>query len=202
MTAPRSASIDLYWIPLGFGGSGLVRFNGRVYERIAAWRQGRPTLRLLHTALRVEVPDGTFVVETMWPMPDGRVEGRGVTVTAPVFFRPLGRWRLFRYEVRRWRDGVLPDADAALGGPHRVSASNEAARRLLDLVGAVPPLVWGRDERRTGEMWNSNSVIAWLLTSAGIEMETVRPPTGTRAPGWDAGVAVGRDGDRPSNGSA
>ena len=39
----------------------------------------------------------------------------------------------------------------------------QLARRILDLVAEVPTPVWGRDELRTGEMWNSNSVIAWLI---------------------------------------
>jgi hypothetical protein len=49
-----------------------------------------------------------------------------------------------------------------------------------------------RDELRTGEMWNSNSVISWLLTRAAIDVAAVAPPAGGRAPGWAAGVAVAR----------
>jgi hypothetical protein len=41
-------------------------------------------------------------------------------------------------------------------------------------------------------MWNSNSLIAWLLVSAGVEIGQVSLPAGGRAPGWDAGVAVAR----------
>jgi hypothetical protein len=41
-------------------------------------------------------------------------------------------------------------------------------------------------------MWNSNSVIAWVLATAGVDVDAVRPPDGGRAPGWDAGVAVAR----------
>ena len=33
---------------------------------------------------------------------------------------------------------------------------------LIDLLPAVPTQVWGRDEARAGEMWNSNSVVALL----------------------------------------
>ena len=66
------------------------------------------------------------------------------------------------------------------------------ARRLLELVGSVPSPVWGRDELGAGEMWNSNSVIAWLLARAGLPVEAIRPPAGGRAPGWAAGVAAAR----------
>jgi hypothetical protein len=33
-------------------------------------------------------------------------------------------------------------------------------------------------------------LISWLLTCAGVDAATVSPPTGGRAPGWDAGIAV------------
>jgi hypothetical protein len=57
--------------------------------------------------------------------------------------------------------------------------------------------VWGRDEFHTGDMWNSNSVISWLLARAGIEASNIRPPQGGRSPGWHAGLAVAdRDGRR------
>jgi hypothetical protein len=59
-------------------------------------------------------------------------------------------------------------------------------------VPAVPALVWGRDEVGAGEMWNSNSVVAWLLERAGIGTAHIVFPPGGRAPGWDAGVAVAR----------
>jgi hypothetical protein len=63
---------------------------------------------------------------------------------------------------------------------------------VLDLMPSVPTPVWGRDELGTGEMWNSNSVVSWLLVRAGLEIEEIRPPAGGRAPGWDAGIVVAR----------
>lgn len=185
------AGIDVMWIPLGAGGSGIVRVNGRIYERLTSWRERRPPLALLHTALQVRLDGATWIVETMWPSPAGDPAARGVVVTAPVWLRPLGRFRLFRHEVRRWCDGILPDADQAIGGPDTVTTDPEVAQRLLDLVPAVPALIWGR--RVDGaDMWNSNSVIAWLLTRSGLAIDTITPPTGYRAPGWDAGSAVAR----------
>lgn len=183
-------TIDLYWIPLGAGGSGFVRLNGQIYERFKALRERRRPLALYHTALRVRTPDGRYVIETMWPSPDDDVDSRGVVVQGAVFAKPLSRSRVFRYEVRLWKDGLLPDADEAIGGPQRVSADLGEARRLLELAEGVPPLVWGRDEIGTGEMWNSNSVISWLLATAGAVMGSVRPPPGGRAPGWDSGIAI------------
>jgi hypothetical protein len=191
MTSQRPG-IDLLWIPLGAGGSGVVRFNGRVYERIKSLRERRPPLDLFHTALRVGVPEGDFVVETMWPSPRGEPDSRGVVMTGPVFARSLAGIRLLRYEVRRWRNGQLADGDQAVGGAQLVSSDREQARSLLGMVAAVPPLVWGRDERHTGEMWNSNSVISWLLTRVGLDIDRIRPPGQGRAPGWDAGVAIAR----------
>jgi hypothetical protein len=50
--------------------------------------------------------------------------------------------------------------------------------------------VWGRDESRAGEMWNSNSVIAWLTARADLDADAIQPPVGGRAPGWNAGLVV------------
>jgi hypothetical protein len=64
------------------------------------------------------------------------------------------------------------------------------AQRLLDLVPSVPMAVWGRDELHAGEMWNSNSLISWLIVSAGLAADVSPFPAHGRAPGWNAGVAV------------
>ena len=182
--------VYLYWIPLGAGGSGFVRMNGRIYEAIKAILQQRQPHNLYHTALEVRVPEGRFIVETMWPSPDGDTVNRGVIREGPVFSHWMSFTRLFRYEVRCWQDGILPDADAAIDGPQLLSGDLETARRLLGLVGTVPPLTWGRDQTAVGDMWNSNSVISWLLTRSGLPIETVEPPSGGRAPGWESGIAV------------
>ena len=63
---------------------------------------------------------------------------------------------------------------------------------MLELVTAVPTPVWGRDELRAGEMWNSNSVIAWLIAGAGLPTDALHPPPRGRAPGWSAGLEVAR----------
>jgi hypothetical protein len=90
--------------------------------------------------------------------------------------------------VRRWRDGIIPDAGEAVASPQRLTDDPHRARRLLHLVASVPALIWGRDELGTGEMWNSNSVISWLLARSGLPADTIQPPAGGRAPGWEAGI--------------
>jgi hypothetical protein len=193
--------IDLLWLPLGAEGSGWARINGLIYERIRALIERRRPLDLYHTALLVRVPDGNYVVETMLPSPDDDLAARGVTYVGPMFSRRLARMRLFLYEVRCWRDGVLPDADEAVGGPQPVSRDPGQAQAVLDATHSVPDLIWGRDEMGTGEMWNSNSVISWLLTRSGVAMDEIRPPPEGRGPGWDAGVIVaGRGGAAESVG--
>ena len=182
--------VDLYWLPVGAGGHS-VRVNGQVFESVVAWIERRPPRDLYHSALVVQVPEGRFVIEQG---PAGRGDGseRGAVRAGAVGSRRLGRFRLFRYEVRRWRDGVIPDVGEAVESPRRLTKDVTAARRVLELVPLLPTPVWGRDELGLGEMWNSNSVIAWLLERAGVDAASIRPPAGGRAPGWSAGVAVAR----------
>lgn len=119
-----------------------------------------------------------------------RLAARGVAVEGPVGGRLLGRSGVLRYEVRCWRGGSIPDVGEAVDSPRRLTDDLAAARRILELVPSVPRLVWGRDELGVGEMWNSNSVVAWLLARAGLPAADVSAPDGGRAPGWDAGVAA------------
>ena len=183
-----SAAVDLYWIPLGAGGH-VVRLNGKAYEAIKALTERRPRYALYHTALEISVPIGRFVIESA-PIRDDRGPERGVVGEGPVGTRLLGRFRLFRYEVRRWLGGTIPDAGEALSSPVRASSDVATAERIVDLVPSVPILVWGRDELHTGDMWNSNSLISWLLARGGVETSTLQPPAGGRAPGWQAGLEL------------
>ncbi len=184
---PYGGAVDLYWLPLGAGGHS-VRLNGRVYEAVAARLARRPPCDLYHSALEVSVPEGKFVIEQT-PIPRSREE-RGVVAEGAVGSRWAGRFRIFRYEVRRWRGGVIPDVGEAVESPHRLTGDRRQAQRLLDLVPSVPTLVWGRDEVGAGEMWNSNSIISWLIARSGLFADAIRPPSGGRAPGWDAGLVV------------
>jgi hypothetical protein len=124
------------------------------------------------------------------PVRDANGAARGVVAEGPVGARWAGRWRIFRYEVRRWRDGVIPDIAEAVGGPKRLSDDPLQAQRLLDLVPSVPTPVWGRDEFAVGEMWNSNSATSWLIARSGIAADKIPLPSGGRAPGWEAGLVV------------
>jgi hypothetical protein len=186
---PRTG-VDLYWLPLGAGGHS-VRLNGRVFEAVAARLDRRTARDLYHSALEVRVPEGRFVIE-MTPIPDGDGARRGVVAEGAVGSRRAGRFRIFRYEVRRWRDGVIPDVNEAVASPRRLTDDPGLARRVLDLAPEVPTPVWGRDELGAGEMWNSNSLISWLIARSGLQVESIRPPAGGRAPGWDSGLVVAR----------
>ena len=185
----QGAGVELYWLPLGAGGR-VVRASGRLYEALAARRERRPARDLFHSALALQTEEGRYVIEQA---PAWRTAGdRGVVSSGAVGSRLAGRLPLFRYELRCWRDGVIPDLDEAVDSPQRLADDAAAARRALELVPSVPTPVWGRDELGTGEMWNSNSVVAWLLVKAGLPLERARLPRNGRAPGWEAGIAVAR----------
>ena len=184
------SGVDLYWLPLGAGGHS-VRLNGQIFEALAARLQRRPPCDLYHSALVVRLPEGQFVIESA-PVLRADGEERGVVAGGPVGARWAGRFRIFRYELRRWAGGVIPDIAEAVESPQRLTNDRELAQRVLDLVPSAPTPVWGRDELGAGEMWNSNSVISWLITRCGLDAESIRPPTGGRAPGWRSGVVVAR----------
>jgi hypothetical protein len=184
-----ASRVDLYWLPLGAGGHS-VRLNGKIFEAVAARLQKRAVQDLYHSALEVTIPTGRFVIEQAPAGRDG--EARGVVAEGPVGSVWARYLRVFRYEIRRWPNGVIPDADEAVESPQSLSSDPVVACRLLELVAEVPTPVWGRDELQAGEMWNSNSITAWLLTRSGIDVDHVRPPAGGRAPGWRAGLVVAR----------
>jgi hypothetical protein len=188
-TSPLIA-VDLYWLPLGAGGHS-VRLNGKVFEAAVALLERRRRFDLYHSALEVHVPEGRFTIESC-PVPNANGQERGAVAGGPVGSRWAGRLRIFRYEIRCWRDGVIPDIGEAVESPQRLTQDEDTARRLLQLVPRVPTPVWGRDELNAGEMWNSNSIISWLLVRSGIDVGTVSTPSGGRAPGWDSGLVVAR----------
>lgn len=195
MTAEAQASVDLYWLPLGAGGHS-VRLNGRIFEAVVAGLEKRDRCDLYHSALVVRVPGGEFVIEQA-PVRDGDGASRGVVAEGPVGSRWAQRFRIFRYEIRRWRDGVIPDVGEAVDSPQRLTVDPRVAQDVLNLVAKVPTPVWGRDELRTGEMWNSNSVVSWLIARSGLAVDALHPPAGGRAPGWRAGLLVARRQVRP-----
>lgn len=184
--------VALSWIPLGAGlGGAVVRQSGRLYEACVAVRERRRPEPLFHTALEVLADGHRFVIE-MAPVWSLRVPDRGVVSTGPVGSRWLGRLNAFRYEVRCWRDGTVPDAMYAVGGAVAVATNARRTQLLLDEVSAFPAMTWGRDELGTGEMWNSNSLTAWLLARSGHDLSVLKPPRDGRAPGWTAGAVAAR----------
>jgi hypothetical protein len=183
------AWVDLYWLPLGAGdASHCVRWNGRVFEALAARHERREVRDLYHSALEVHLGPDRFVIE-MAPAWGNKQDDRGAVSNGSVGLPWLGHSRFFRYEVRRWRNGSIPDVSEAVTSPLRLSSDSVRAQRVLDLVPAFPTLTWGRDELHTGDMWNSNSLTAWLLARGGHETELVEPPLFGRAPGWAAGLS-------------
>lgn len=185
VSAPPQGSVDLYWIPLG-AGARFVRLNGIAYEAVSAAVQRRHRRALYHSVLALELPHGTYMVE-MTPQPDAALAERGVVAEGPVGLRVLGHLRLFRYEVRRWRDGIVPDLADAVSSPVRVSDDVRLAQRVFDALPLVPRLVWGLDELDAHDMWSCNSVTSWALTIAGIDVDAIPAPPNARAPGWNAG---------------
>jgi hypothetical protein len=128
--------------------------------------QRRPACDLYHSALQVELEGERYVVEQT-PVPRLSDEERGVVASGAVGSRSASRLRIFRYEIRVWRGGHIPDVAEAVDSPRRLSTDPDEARRVLEAVPRVPTPVWGRDELRTGEMWNSNAVVAWVLARSG-----------------------------------
>jgi hypothetical protein len=188
--APSSTSVDLYWLPLGAGdNTHCVRTNGRIFEWATARYRHREPLDLYHSALEVRTDQGRFVIE-MAPVWSTDAPDRGVVAEGPVGLRWLGRSRLFRYEVRCWRDGAIPDVAEAVESPQRLCTDPARAEQLLSLAPTFPTTTWGRDEFGTGDMWNSNSLISWLLARSGHDIDSLGPPVHGRAPGWAAGLVV------------
>jgi hypothetical protein len=173
MTIKSEPGIDLYWLPLGAAGHS-VRLNGRVFEAVAARLERRAPCDLYHSALEVHVPEGSFVIEQA-PVRDRNGAERGVVAEGAVGSSWAGRFRIFRYEVRCWCGGAIPDVSEAIESPERLTDDPDVAQRVLDLAAHVPTPVWGRDELGTGEMWNSNSIIAWLIARSGLSAGSIHP---------------------------
>lgn len=185
MTEASKSSVELYWLPLGAGGWS-VRLNGRAFEAVAAAAGRRQRKALYHSGLIVTAAGERFAIEQT-PVPRGDPQLRGVVGSGSVGSELIGRFRIFRYEIRCWAGGEIPDIEEAVDSPLLLSSDAATALRVIEATREVPTPVWGRDELEIGEMWNSNSVIAWILETAGIDARQVDLPTNGRAPGWDAG---------------
>jgi hypothetical protein len=137
----------------------------------------------------LRIDDITYAVEMgpVWNVSDAE---RGVLTEGPVGSKRLGRFRAFRYEMRCWPGGSIPDVAEAVDSPVRTTEDPARVAAVLDVLREIPVLTWGRDELGAGEMWNSNSAVAWALARTGHDMDTIGPPPGGRAPGWAAGLLL------------
>jgi hypothetical protein len=106
--------VDLYWLPLGAGGRS-VRLTGLVFEAVAARLGRRTACDLYRSALVVRASPGQLVIKQA-PVRDSDGARRGVVAEGAVGSRLAGRFRI-RYEVRRWRDGVIPNVAHAVASP-------------------------------------------------------------------------------------
>ncbi|MFD3789931.1 hypothetical protein [Streptomyces cyaneofuscatus] len=134
MTEPSAA---LWWLPVGAGGRVVVR-TSRWWETLTARREHREPQPLFHAALEV-LSDGRRLINEMGPAWGQSSPSRGVVATGPVGWEALGRWRLFRYEVRCWPEGLLPDRGLAVGAPQQIALTPDGARSLLARVSTAPP---------------------------------------------------------------
>jgi hypothetical protein len=148
----EASAVELFWLPLGAGGHS-VRLNGRVYEGLSALRRHRRAHDLYHSALQVSVPEDRFVIE-MTPVRQPQPE-RQIIATGAVGAAWAARWKIGRYEVCCWRDGTIPDVAEAVDSPRPMTTDSSSARDLLEILPALPTPVWGRDELKTGDMWNA-----------------------------------------------
>ena len=181
-------AVELYWLPLGAGGHS-VRLNGRIFEWCAARLQRRDRCDLYHSALEVRVPEGRFVIEQA-PAWSGSGE-RGVVAEGAVGTRVAGRLRLFRYEIRRWRDGLIPDVSEAVESPQHLSDDIDRARCVLKLVPAVPTRFG------VATSWAPRDVELQLARLVADRAKRPRrrcdpSPSARRAPGWHAGIVLAR----------
>jgi hypothetical protein len=103
-----------------------VKDNGRASEVATARLLRRPAQDLFHAALEVTAGKVRHVSEVA-RIPDGHgPRDRGVVGEGPVGARRAGRLRIFRYEIRRWPSGDIPDRAVAVDSPRRLAADEEA----------------------------------------------------------------------------
>ncbi|MFW2514238.1 hypothetical protein ACNI3K_10720 [Demequina sp. SO4-13] len=179
----------LLWLPVGADGH-VVIHTSAWWERWRAAVERRSPAPLFHAAMELRLAGVPAVIE-MAPAWGAGSGDRGVLATGPVGLGWLGRSRFFRYEVRCWAYGAIPDRAWAVGEPIVLTSDAGTITRMLTSVGSVPTLTWGRPVPGAGDMWNSNSLISWVIGSAGLRTDR-EPPDGGRAPGWAAGAHLVR----------
>lgn len=170
------------WAPVGAGGR-VARCTSAWWERTVAAREHRAPQVLVHALLEVVV-DGAPRTIDMSPTWGKAVTRRHVITVGPVGSRILRWCPMFRYELRVVLE---PDTSSEV---LQVSDDFQLSGRVFEDLADVPAYTWGRDEGGAGEMWTSNSVVAWLLERS--DVSPIEPPAGHRAPGWNAGALLAR----------
>lgn len=123
-TRRASTPTGFHWVPAHAAQCG--RGRGRLYEAMVATLHHRPRFDLHHSVLIVRWNGHAFAIE-MAPVWAVHASDRGVTAEGPVGMPSWGRARVFRYEIRCWPDGTLPDVAAAVDSPRRVSTDETKA---------------------------------------------------------------------------
>lgn len=177
------ALVRLWWLPVGAGGHVVTR-TSRWWERWRAMREKRPPQQLFHSALEVTTDGSRYAIEMTpaWGQGSGP---RGVVATGPVGLRSLGALRLFRYEVRCWRSGEIPDLAYAPAPPVDLRVTSGCAGDLITRVAEVPRLVWGAKSARRRHV---ELQLPHLLAAANLGARRRGPPASRR---WQ-GPGVGR----------
>jgi len=101
---------------------------------------------------------------------------RGVVAAGAVGARWAGRFRIFRYAIRRWRGGHIPDVTEAVDSPRRLGTHADQARRVLEAVSQDPTPVWGCDELGAGEMRRHRLISCRCGSETRLEVRVVQTP--------------------------
>lgn len=94
---------------------------------------------LYHADLMLHFGDITYAIE-MGPVWNVSADNRGVVCEGPVGARWLGRYRIFRYEVRCWPGGHIPDIAEAVDSPVRSTDDPGRVEGVLRMLREVPSL--------------------------------------------------------------
>ena len=160
-----------------------MRFNGHLCAPRKTCLERRRPCEVRHSALQIQVPEGRFVV-AQTPVPRLSVERRGVVAEGAVGASWAGRFRIFRYEIRLWRNGHIPDVAEAVDSPQRLNSDETLCVARARPGVEVPTPVWGR-MGCDREMWNWKAITASTSTAAGSRLVDTAsrggPPPGSRA---------------------
>ena len=183
-TAVTAAAVELYWIPLGAGGH-CVRFNGRIFEALDAARRAPSALRPLPRGARRPARRPALHDRARRRRRTPTRRAAASSAPAPSAAATSAGCACFATRFAAGEADRSPTWTTRSAGRCRLTTDPGVARRLLDLVAAVPRPVWGRDELDAGEMWNSNSVIAWLVATAGLPADELEPAAAGQGAGLE-----------------